>query len=85
MIIIVLPTTIIDDNEKVFPPFQVNDNDVVTEDRYRQVSELDFSITHTPTESSAGGTLLYISKRLSHQLRNDLTLSMTQEKFNQLL
>ena len=85
MIIIVLPTTIIDDNEKVFPPFQVNDNDAVTEDRYRQISELDFYTTHTPTESSAGGTLLYISKRLSHQLRNDLTLSMTQEKFNQLL
>ena len=85
MIIIVLPATIIDDNEKVFPPFQVNDNDAVTEDCYRQILELDFSITHTLTESSAGGTLLYISKRLSHQLRNDLTLPMTQEKFNQLL
>ena len=31
-----------------------------------------YSTEHTPTESSAGGTLLYISKRLSHQLRNDL-------------
>ena len=29
---------------------------------------------HTPTESSGGGTLLYISKRLSYQLRNDLRL-----------
>ena len=27
---------------------------------------------HTPTELSGGGTLLYISKRLSYQLRNDL-------------
>ena len=27
-----------------------------------------------PTESLAGGTLLYISKRLSYQLRNDLRL-----------
>ena len=33
-----------------------------------------YSIEHTPTELSAGGTLHYISKRLSHQLRNDLRL-----------
>ena len=33
-----------------------------------------YSIEHTPTESSAGGTLPYISKRLSDQLRNDLIL-----------
>ena len=33
-----------------------------------------YSIEHTPTESSAGGTLLYISKKLSYQLRNDLIL-----------
>ena len=33
-----------------------------------------YSNEHTPTESSAGGTLLYISKRLSYQLRNDLRL-----------
>ena len=49
MVIIVLPTMIIDDNKKVFPPSQINDNDAVTEDRYRQISELDFSITHNPT------------------------------------
>ena len=29
-----------------------------------------YFIEHTPTESSAGGTLLYINKRLSYQLRN---------------
>ena len=33
-----------------------------------------YSIGHTPTESSAGGTLPYINKRLSYQLRNDLRL-----------
>ena len=33
-----------------------------------------YSIEHTPTESSAGGTLLYINKRLSYQLRNDLRI-----------
>ena len=33
-----------------------------------------YSNEHNPTESSAGGTLLYISKRLSYQLRNDLRL-----------
>ena len=33
-----------------------------------------YSIEYTTTESSAGGTLLYISKRLSYQLRNDLRL-----------
>ena len=31
-----------------------------------------YSTEHTPTESSAGGTLLYISKRFLNQLRNDL-------------
>ena len=33
-----------------------------------------YSTEHTPAESSAEGTLLYISKRLSYQLRNDLRL-----------
>ena len=31
-----------------------------------------YSIEHTLTELSAGGTLLCLSKRLSYQLRNDL-------------
>ena len=30
-----------------------------------------YSVDHTPTETSAGGTLLYMSKRVSYQLRND--------------
>ena len=33
-----------------------------------------YSVEQTPTETSAGGTLLYINKRLSYQLRNDLKL-----------
>ena len=33
-----------------------------------------YSTDHTPTNLSAGGTLLYISKLLSYQLRNDLRL-----------
>ena len=33
-----------------------------------------YSTEHIPTESTAGGPLLYISKRLSYQLRNDLRL-----------
>ena len=33
-----------------------------------------YSIEHTPTESSAGGTLLYTNKRLSYQLSNDLRI-----------
>ena len=31
-------------------------------------------IKHTPTESSAGGTLLYINKRPSYQLRDHLKI-----------
>ena len=31
-----------------------------------------YSVEQTPTETSAGGTLLYKNKRLSYQLRNDL-------------
>ena len=33
-----------------------------------------YSTDHTPTNLSTGGTLLYISKLLSYQLRNDLRL-----------
>ena len=33
-----------------------------------------YSAEHTPTESSAGVTLLYVNKRLSYQLRNDLRI-----------
>ena len=51
----------------------------VTETRIKKVSSSpinlqlsNYSTEHTPTESSAGGTLLYISKRLLNQLRNDL-------------
>ena len=33
-----------------------------------------YSVEQTPTETPAGGTLLYINKRLSYQLRNDLKL-----------
>ena len=42
-----------------------------------------YSIEHNPTETSDSETLLFISKRLSYQLRNDLKI--IQEKFNQLL
>ena len=33
-----------------------------------------YSFEHTPTESSAGGTLLYIANRLSYKIRNDLKI-----------
>lgn len=32
-----------------------------------------YSVEHTPTESSAGGALLYISNRFSYTLRSDLS------------
>ena len=39
-----------------------------------------FSTEHTPTESSAGGALLYISNRFSYHLRADLNQCMYQAK-----
>ena len=33
-----------------------------------------YSFEHTPTESSAGGTLLYIANRLSYKIRNHLKI-----------
>ena len=33
-----------------------------------------YSVEQAPAETSAGGTLLYMNKRLSYQLRNDLKL-----------
>ena len=38
-----------------------------------------YLIEHTPTERSAGGTLLYVSKGLSYHLRNDLELYHSRE------
>ena len=59
----------------------VFDNLAVTETRIKKGSSSPINLQlsncsneHTPTELSAGGTLLYISKRLSYQLRNDLRL-----------
>ena len=47
----------------------------IKKDSSNQINlQLNYSIEHTPTKSSAGGTLLYISKRRSYQLRNDLRL-----------
>ena len=34
----------------------------------------DYVMEHTPTESSAGGTLSYINKKFSYQPRNDLNI-----------
>ena len=52
----------------------------ITETRIKKDSsspinlQLRYSIEHTPIKSSASGTLLYINKRRSYQLRNDLKL-----------
>ena len=39
-----------------------------------------YSTEHTPTESSAGGALLYISNRFSYLIRNDLNQCMYKSK-----
>ena len=58
------------------PPFSIF---AITESRIKKDSSspvnlpLDnYSTKQTPAETSAGGTLFYINKRLSYQLRNDL-------------
>ena len=63
----------------------------ITESRIKKYSSSsinlqlnNYSIEHTPTESSVGGTLLYINKRLSYQLRDDLRIH-DPGKLNQLL
>ena len=38
-----------------------------------------YSFEHTPTESSAGGTLLYIANRLSYKICSDLKIYKTFE------
>ena len=67
---------------KYFDDFNISfDILAITETRIKKDSSSpinlqsnNYSIVHTLTESSAGGTLLYKNKRLSYQLRNDLTL-----------
>ena len=67
---------------KYFDDFNISfDILAITETRIKKDSSSpinlqlsNYSTEHTPTESSAGGTLLYINKRLSYQLRNDLRL-----------
>ena len=79
---------------KTFDYFNILLNDLnfcfdilaITESRIKKSSssQLDnYSTEHNPTETSDSETLLYISKRSSYQLRNDLKL--IQEKLNQLL
>ena len=67
---------------KYFDDFNISfDILAITETRIKKDSSSpinlqlsNYSTEHTPTELSGGGTLLYISKRLSYQLRNDLRL-----------
>ena len=67
---------------KYFDDFNISlDILAITETRIKKDSSSpinlqsnNYSIVHTLTESSAGGTLLCKNKRLSYQLRNDLTL-----------
>ena len=38
-----------------------------------------YSVEFTPTESHAGGTLLYINNKLSYKLRQDLCILKSSE------
>jgi len=38
-----------------------------------------FTMEHTPTESSAGGTLIYISNNINYKLRSDLKIYKSKE------
>ena len=57
----------------------------ITESRIKKDSpstvnlHLDYLVEQTSTETSAGGTLLYINKTLSYQLKNDLKLYHLEE------
>ena len=47
--------------------------------QYMFMYELDrarpgYNIEHTPTESKAGGTLMYISEKISYKICNDLNI-----------
>ena len=33
-----------------------------------------YNIEHTPTESTAGGTLMYITEKISYKMRSDLNI-----------
>ena len=39
----------------------------------------EYTFEHTPTDSTTGGTLLYINNRIKYKLRNDLTLLKSKE------
>ena len=45
----------------------------------RTYSLNDYVIEYSPTESSAGGALLYIDKKYSYQPRNDLNIYKPNE------
>ena len=45
----------------------------------RNINLLNYSYESCPTESSAGGTLLYINDRVSYKTRSDLSLYKTKE------
>lgn len=43
------------------------------------INILGYNIERIPTESTAGGTLMYISQKLSHKLRSDLKIYSPKE------
>ena len=43
------------------------------------INILGYNCEQIPTESTAGGTLMYISKKLSHKLRSDLKIYSPKE------
>lgn len=45
----------------------------------KSLTLLGYNIERIPTESTAGGTLMYISQKLSHKLRSDLKIYSPKE------
>ena len=48
-------------------------------DLSKNINIYNYSVEFTPTESHAGGTLLYINNKLSYKLRQDLCISKSSE------
>lgn len=76
------------DNLKTFLKlFNTNfDNICISESRLptktsltTNINILGYNIERIPTESTAGGTLMYISQKLSHKLQSDLKIYSPKE------
>ena len=65
---------------KTFDEITISESSILTDTNLsKNITINNYSVEFTPTESHAGGTLLYINNKLSYKLRQDLCIYKSSE------